>query len=120
MVYKMSGIHLMRDAAHQVTVGRPIDFTEQCQAGDLAFFDNGKGIINHVGIIAPGCQLIHASGKVRIDKLDHFGIFNPEQKRYTHQLRIIKRILPDELSDVTASNAKPSSNATEQPQKALF
>ncbi|MFN7326459.1 MAG: NlpC/P60 family protein [Chitinophagales bacterium] len=120
MVYKMSGIHLMRDAAHQVQVGRPIDFTEQCQAGDLAFFDNGKGVINHVGIIAPGCQLIHASGKVRMDKLDHFGIFNPEQKRYTHQLRIIKRILPDEPFQKTSEQASPASNAVEQQQKALF
>lgn len=95
MVYKMAGIRLLREPVQQVTQGRAIDFTDQCQAGDLAFFDNGKGDINHVGVILPGCQLIHASGKVRIDKLDHFGIFNPELNRYTHQLRIIKRILPD-------------------------
>jgi gamma-D-glutamyl-L-lysine dipeptidyl-peptidase len=95
MVYKMAGIQLLREPMHQVTHGRPIDFTEQCQAGDLAFFDNGKGDINHVGIVLPGCNLIHASGKVRIDKLDHFGIFNKEINRYTHQLRIVKRLIPD-------------------------
>jgi hypothetical protein len=33
---------------------------------------------------------------VRVDKLDHFGIFNRELNRYTHQLRIVKRLLPDE------------------------
>ncbi len=104
MVYKMAGMQLLREPLHQVTQGRPIDFTEQCQAGDLAFFDNGKGDINHVGIVLPGCNLIHASGKVRIDKLDHFGIFNKELNRYTHQLRIVKRLIPD--ADPEIENAE--------------
>lgn len=95
MVFKIAGVRLLRDATQQVTQGRPVDFMEQCQLGDLAFFDNGKGDIGHVGIILPDCYLIHASGKVRIDKLDHFGLFNGEQGRYTHQLRIVKRFLPD-------------------------
>lgn len=95
MVFKIAGIRLLRDANQQVTQGRPVDFMEQCQIGDLAFFDNGKGDIGHVGIILSDCHVIHASGKVRIDKLDHFGIFNAEQGRYSHQLRIVKRLLPD-------------------------
>ena len=95
MVFKIAGIRLLRDAGQQVTQGRPVDFMEQCQLGDLAFFDNGKGDIGHVGIILPDCYVIHASGKVRIDKLDHFGIFNADQNRYTHQLRIVKRLLPE-------------------------
>ena len=96
MVFKIAGIRLLRDAAQQVTQGKPVDFMEQCQSGDLAFFDNSKGHITHVGIIMPDCHVIHASGKVRVDKLDHFGIFNKELNRYTHQLRIVKRLLPDE------------------------
>jgi hypothetical protein len=95
MVYKIAGIRLLRDAAHQVTQGHAVDFMEQCQIGDLAFFDNGKGQITHVGIILADCHVIHASGKVQVDKLDHFGIFNREDNRYTHQLRIVKRLLPD-------------------------
>lgn len=95
MVFKIAGIRLLRDAAQQVMQGRSIDFAEQCQAGDLAFFDNGKGHINHVGLILPECNILHASGSVRVDKLDHFGIFNKEMNRYTHQLRIVKRLLPD-------------------------
>lgn len=95
MVYKFAGQRLLRDASQQVSQGRPIDFMEQCQAGDLAFFDNGKGLITHVGIILPDCYIIHASGKIRVDKLDHFGIFNKELNRYTHQLRIVKRLLAD-------------------------
>jgi uncharacterized protein YfaT (DUF1175 family) len=103
MVFKTAGIRLLRDAYQQVTQGRPIDFMEECQAGDLAFFDNGKGQITHVGIILPECHIIHASGQVRVDKLDHFGIFNRELNRYTHQLRIVKRLLPDE-PDAVATN----------------
>jgi len=95
IVFKIAGIRLLRDASQQVTQGRPVDFMEQCQLGDLAFFDNGKGTIGHVGIILPDCHVIHASGKVRIDKLDHFGIFNADQNRYTHQLRVVKRLLPE-------------------------
>ncbi len=97
MVYKIAGIKLLRDASEQVNQGRSVDFMEQCQQGDLAFFDTGKGNITHVGIILPECHIIHASGKVRIDKLDHFGIFNRDLNRYTHQLRIVKRYLADEI-----------------------
>jgi len=95
IVFKIAGVRLLRDASQQVTQGRPVDFMEQCQLGDLAFFDNGKGGIGHVGIILPDCHVIHASGKVRVDKLDHFGIFNADQNRYSHQLRVVKRLLPD-------------------------
>jgi hypothetical protein len=38
-------------------------------------------------------KIIHASGKVRIDRIDHEGIFNEETGRYTHRLRLLKRIL---------------------------
>lgn len=119
MVFKIAGIRLLRDASQQVTQGRPVDFMEQCQRGDLAFFDNGKGAISHVGIILPDCCVIHASGKVRIDKLDHFGIFNQDQNRYTHELRIVKRLLPDSPDQ----DRRPSAVSTEDElfsQTALF
>ncbi len=110
MVFKIAGIRLLRDASQQVTQGRVVDFMEQCQSGDLAFFDNGKGQINHVGIIMPDCHVIHASGKVRVDKLDHFGIFNKEFNRYTHQLRIVKRLLPDEPESLSSENESVKSD----------
>lgn len=99
MVYKMAGIPLLRNARQQVMQGRSVDFTEQCQAGDLAFFDNGKGDIVHVGLVLADCNILHASGSVRVDRVDHFGIFNTETNRYTHQLRVIKRLLPDEAAN---------------------
>lgn len=116
MVFKFAGIRLLRDASQQVTQGRPVDFAEQCQAGDLAFFDNGRGDITHVGIVLSDCYLLHASGKVRLDKLDHFGIFNHEQGRYTHQLRIVKRMLPDAPAgrDAAANNLEQADDLVGQ------
>ncbi|MDX2135019.1 MAG: C40 family peptidase [Saprospiraceae bacterium] len=120
MVYKIAGVRLLRDAYQQVTQGRTVDFTQQCQAGDLAFFDNGKGNIGHVGIVLPDCHVIHANGKVRIDKFDHFGIFSQEQKRYTHQLRIIKRMLPDDPEADARLSEKEASADLSANQFALF
>jgi gamma-D-glutamyl-L-lysine dipeptidyl-peptidase len=120
MVFKMAGIRLLRDAYQQVTQGHVVDFMEQCQTGDLAFFDSGKGDIIHVGIILPDCHIIHASGKVRIDKLDHFGIFNREYNRYTHQLRIVKRLLPDEAPTASEAAAEKRPDAEPSNQTALF
>ena len=97
IVFKMLGVKLLRDASQQVSQGRIIDFVEQAQAGDLAFFENKKKRIAHVGIVFPDQKIIHAHGKVRIDNLDHFGIFNEENNKYTHRLRVVKRILPDEM-----------------------
>ena len=93
MVYKLNGIQLMRTAEEQATQGEPLSFIEESEAGDLAFFDDRDGVINHVGLIMPDNYIIHADGKVRIDRLDHTGIFNREKRNYTHQLRVIKKIL---------------------------
>jgi hypothetical protein len=46
-----------------------------------------------VGILLPEGNIIHASGKVRIDKVDHQGIFNLDTREYSHKLRLIKKIL---------------------------
>ena len=93
VVYAMNGVQLPRDAAQQVERGTNYSFVEEAEAGDLAFFDNEEGRIVHVGIMLPEGKIIHASGQVRIDKLDHYGIFNEETGKYTHQLRIIKKII---------------------------
>jgi hypothetical protein len=97
LVFRLNGILIPRDAYQQADIGTTVTFTEESQTGDLAFFDNAEGRIIHVGIILRdsdnGCRIIHASGKVRIDALDHQGVFHSEQLVYTHKLRIIKRIL---------------------------
>ena len=93
MVYKLCGYHLFRDAKEQALRGEVLSFIEESEAGDLAFFDNEEGTIIHVGIIMEDNYIIHAHGKVRIDRIDHSGIFNVETKRHTHRLRVIKKIV---------------------------
>jgi hypothetical protein len=93
MVYKLNGYKLLRDASQQATQGEPLSFIEESEPGDLAFFDNEEGNIIHVGIIMEDNYIIHASGKVRIDRLDHLGIYNPETNKHTHKLRVIKKII---------------------------
>lgn len=93
MVYRLNGVSLPRSAKEQAELGVPLSFIEESEPGDLVFFDDDEGLINHVGIILEDNHIIHASGKVRIDRLDHFGIFNPEKGQHTHKLRLIKRII---------------------------
>jgi hypothetical protein len=93
MVYKLNGYKLLRDASQQSTQGEALSFIEESQPGDLAFFDNEEGNIIHVGIIMDDNYIIHASGKVRVDRLDHLGIFNAETNKHTHKLRVIKKII---------------------------
>ena len=93
MVYKLNGYPLKRDASQQVEQGEALSFIEESEPGDLAFFDNAEGDITHVGIIMKDNYIIHAHGKVRIDRLDHTGIFNIQTSLHTHKLRVIKRII---------------------------
>ena len=93
MVYKLNGFKLLRDASQQATQGEALSFIEEATPGDLAFFDNQEGNITHVGIIMENNYIIHAHGKVRIDRLDHTGIFNVDQQQHTHKLRVIKKII---------------------------
>ena len=91
--YKMIGMNIPRDAHQQAALGHSLSFIEEAVPGDLAFLDNAEGKIIHVGIMLENNHIIHASGKVRIDRIDHQGIFNNELNDYSHRLRIIKRIV---------------------------
>ncbi len=93
MVYKLCGYKLFRDANKQATQGEVLSFIEESEPGDLAFFDNDEGEIVHVGILLNNYNIIHAHGKVRIDTLDHSGIFNADLQKHTHKLRVIKKII---------------------------
>jgi gamma-D-glutamyl-L-lysine dipeptidyl-peptidase len=91
MVYKFFDVPLPRDAAHQSEKGEVVGFLQEAKLGDLAFFDDAEGRINHVGILLSDFEIIHAYGKVRIDKIDAQGILNTDTAQRTHTLRIIKR-----------------------------
>lgn len=93
VIYKINGIMLPRDAGQQVLHGVAVNFVNEAKPGDLAFFDNEEGVVIHVGILTGDGQIIHSSGKVRVDKIDHNGIFNISTKRYSHKLRVVKDII---------------------------
>lgn len=93
MVYKINGHQLLRSAQQQAGQGDALSFIEESEPGDLAFFDNQDGQIDHVGIIMANNYIIHSHGRVRIDRIDHTGIFNVDQGAYTHALRVIKKII---------------------------
>ncbi|MGL5681877.1 MAG: NlpC/P60 family protein [Marinifilaceae bacterium] len=91
MAYRLVGEQLPRDASQQAQIGETLSFLAETKPGDLVFFGDEK--ITHVGLVWQEGRVIHASGKVRIDKLDHQGIYNEELKKYTHNLVLIKRVI---------------------------
>ena len=93
LVYKIHGYGLPRDSFKQAEKGKTISFIEEALEGDLVYFDNERGNITHVGLVLEKGYLIHCSGKVRIDRIDHQGIYLEESKSYTHRLRTIKRVI---------------------------
>lgn len=96
IVFRMNGYFIPRDAWQQAEIGDALSFVEEAKPGDLAFFDNAEGKITHVGIVMGDNQIIHASGQVRIDRFDHYGIFHTERKKYSHNLRVIKSLIPSQ------------------------
>ena len=93
ILYRIAGIDIPRDGHQQVNLGNTVGSAEEARTGDLAFFVNEEGRITHTGIMLGGGRIIHASGKVRIDTIDRHGIYNRELKRYTHKLKVVKRMI---------------------------
>ncbi|HCN82347.1 MAG TPA: hydrolase Nlp/P60, partial [Sphingobacteriaceae bacterium] len=91
MVFKQFGIKIKRDTWQQAEQGKEVNSLAETKPGDLAFFDNSEGRIIHVGILLNNNEIIHASGRVKIDRIDEKGIYSEELLQYTHKLRIIKR-----------------------------
>ena len=92
IIYRLQGIKIPRDAYQQINLGQEINL-DNYEEGDLAFFENKSGKITHVGLILENNKIIHASGQVRIDKLDEKGIFNSEKQKYSHKLHSIKKLI---------------------------
>lgn len=89
---RLSGMEIPRDASEQAAIGTTLNFTSEAKTGDFAFFDNTEGMIHHVGMMIGNDRIIHASGMVRIDRIDQQGIYNEKLGAYTYKLRVIKRI----------------------------
>jgi len=90
-VFKLFGVKLLRDAYLQAEQGEEVKSIAEARFGDLAFFQNEKGRITHVGILLDGKLIVHASGKVRIDTIENDGIVNIETGKRTHHFHSIRR-----------------------------
>lgn len=67
--------------------GTFLSFIEEAQLGDILLFsNNSSGEVSHCGMYLGNGRVLHSSGKVRIDRVDHQGIFNPTLKRYSFHL----------------------------------
>jgi hypothetical protein len=95
MVFKICGYRLLRDSGQQAVQGKPVTAAHEAKPGDLAFFKNEEGKINHVGILLEPDKIIHSSGRVRVDQFTEAGIMNQDTKVYTHQFSHLRRILPE-------------------------
>jgi gamma-D-glutamyl-L-lysine dipeptidyl-peptidase len=94
MIFKIVGYVLPRDITHLNLQSKSSTSTGDALPGDLAFFQNKKGEVNHVGIVLEDEKIIHASGRVKVDHLYDEGILDTETKIYTHHLSGFRRILP--------------------------
>ena len=92
LFYRLNSINLPRDASEQQALGQDVSIDELALY-DLIFFQNQQGKVTHVGIYLNNNQLIHASGRVRIDSLQEGSIWNAELNEITHQFHSIKRYL---------------------------
>jgi gamma-D-glutamyl-L-lysine dipeptidyl-peptidase len=92
MVFKFIGVRLKRDAWQQAEQGTLISSLSKAKKNDLIFFKNNDGKIVHEGIYLGENKIVHASGKVRIDKVDESGIYIENEKRYSHAFNSIRRI----------------------------
>jgi len=93
IVFRSNGHKLKRDAYQQASMGSPVEHIEKAKSCDLAFFSNDAGRVTHVGILLDNATIIHAHGKVRVDKIDALGIINGDTGLYSHKLSGIRRII---------------------------
>ena len=120
LIYRLAGHQLPFTLEAMVPAGRPVDFVEQCQEGDIAFFDNGQGKITHGGLVLADSQLLHVSARVRTDGLDHYGIFDYGQRRYTHRLRVVRRWLAESATPSVSLIANRSEITADARQLLIF
>ncbi|MBX7241073.1 MAG: C40 family peptidase [Bacteroidia bacterium] len=92
MLFRMHGILIMRDASQQAKEGTEVAFEER-RAGDLAFFSKPEkpDKITHVGFLLSPDDIIHCSGKVKIENLNKNGIYSYEYQKHSHSIVLIKR-----------------------------
>lgn len=70
-VFELNGIKLPRDTSRQIKAGEEIGTDiNMAKEGDLLFFSDKKGKLNHIGIYLGNRKFIHSSGIVKITALN--------------------------------------------------
>jgi len=93
IVFKISGYSLQRELTQQANQGKKVAAYADAKPGDLAYFHDENGIVNHVGIVFPGEKIMHVQGQVRMDHFLEDGILHAETKIFTHPLAGIRRVI---------------------------
>jgi hypothetical protein len=92
MCFKIAGHSLQREAKQQALQGKKLKNFDEAAPGDLAFFAEKGGNVNHVGIVLEDGKLVHAYGHVRVDRVTEEGVLNPDTKVYSHLLHSVRRV----------------------------
>ena len=90
LFYRQFGVVIASQIEPIVALGETVNLISEIKDGDIAFFGNDQGEINHLGIVISQNEILHVVEKVRIDRLDDEGVFN--QQVLTHKLKIVKRL----------------------------
>ncbi len=90
-LFRFFNLPLLRDAHQQATQGEMVESILDSRSGDLAFFGPEAKPITHVGLLLNKREIIHASGRVRVDSIDQQGIVDRTSGEHTHPLRMIRR-----------------------------
>lgn len=92
LLFRAANVELPRDASQQIEKGTAISELKDSTSGDLAYFDNPKGKITHVGLLLDDGKILHASSRVKIERVDEEGIRHEDSGKLTHKLCAIRRI----------------------------
>lgn len=89
--YTAAGLLLPRDTSMQIKCGVEVPSLKEAEAGDLIFYGNSAGRVNHVAIYLGGGKIIHSSGHVRICRMS--ADVEGGEELYTDTPLCIRRVL---------------------------
>lgn len=92
VLFQSEGTYLPRDAWQQALAGEAVT-ADALLPGDLVFFSNAKGRVNHVGIYIGDGLMMHCSGRVRIDRLFGNSDVSDGFPRYPGRPSAFRRVL---------------------------
>lgn len=94
ILYCFLGKSLPRTADKQSAIGKPLNFIQEAQIGDLLGFSSNKGgPVDHIGLYWGNQQVLHVDSVAQIDRVDHNGIYNSSSGQYTYFLTNIQQII---------------------------